>query len=59
MQKFADFVPALPHHRKPLTRNVSQFAWMLFHPPIYRRIPLDSPAESQQFPSHPRSTFYL
>src|ERR1700752_844569 len=56
MQKFPDFVPALSHHLKPLTRDGSQFPGMLFHPRIDSRIPLDSAVESQQFRSHRRST---
>src|ERR1700687_4754978 len=57
MQKLPDFVPALSHHLKPLMRDGSQFTCMLFHPRIDGGIPLDSAVESQQFPSHRRSTF--
>jgi hypothetical protein len=47
MQKLADFVPAFSHHLKPLMRDGSQFARMLFHPRIDGGIPLDSAVESQ------------
>src|SRR5208337_2502190 len=57
MQKLADFVPACSHHRKPLTRDGSQFTCVLFQPSIDGRIPLDSAGESQQFGAHHRSTF--
>src|ERR1700681_4958600 len=59
MQKFPDFVPAFSHHLKPLMRDGSQFACMLFHPRIDGGIPLDSAVESQQFRSHRRSTFFF
>src|SRR5579871_5855754 len=52
MQKFPDFVPAFSHHLKPLMRECSQLARMLFHPRIDGRIPLDRPVESQQIRSH-------
>src|SRR6266478_3354078 len=58
MQKLPDFVPALSHHLKPLMRDGSQFACMLFHPRIDGGISLDSAVESQQFRSHRRSTFF-
>src|SRR5690349_2067124 len=57
MQKLPDFVPAFSHHLKPLMRDGSQFTGMLFHPRIDGGIPLDSAVESQQFRSHPCSTF--
>jgi hypothetical protein len=52
MQEFPDFVSAFPHHLKPLPRDGSQFAGMLFHPHIDGWIPLDCAMESQQFRSH-------
>src|SRR5215831_15806203 len=57
MQKLPDFVPAFSHHLKPLLRDGSQSACMLFHPRFDGGIPLDSAVESQQFRSHRRSTF--
>src|SRR6267143_640162 len=51
MQKLSDFVPAFSHHVKPLVRDGSQFACLLFHPRIDGGIPLDSTVESQQFRS--------
>jgi hypothetical protein len=54
MQKFPDFVAALPHHLKPLMRDGTQFTYMLFHPRIDGGIALDSAVESQQFRSHGR-----
>src|ERR1700686_4682996 len=57
MQKLPDFVPAFSHRLKPLKRDGSQFAGMLFHPRIDGWIPLDSAVESQQFRSHRSSTF--
>src|SRR5580692_1144432 len=57
MQKLPDFVPALSHHLKPLMRDGSQFAWVLFHPRIDGGIPLDSAVESQQFRFHRHSPF--
>src|SRR5216684_7030664 len=56
MQELPDFVPAFSHHLKPLMRDGSQFACMLFHPRIDGGITLDSAVESQQFRSHRRST---
>jgi hypothetical protein len=32
MQELTDFVPAFSHRLKPLMRDASQFASMLFHP---------------------------
>src|ERR1700719_2498683 len=58
MQELPDFVPAFSHHLKPLMRDGSQFACMLFHPRTDGGIPLDSAVESQQFRSHRRSTFF-
>src|SRR5580704_12051279 len=52
MQELPDFVPAFSHYLKPLTRDSSQIACMLFHPGIDGGIPLDSTVESQQFQSH-------
>src|SRR5437867_5581331 len=52
MQNLPNFVPALSHHLKPVLRDGSQFACMLFHPRIDGGIPLDSAIESQQFRSH-------
>jgi hypothetical protein len=57
MQKLPDFVPAFSHRLKPLMRDTSQFICMLFQPRINGRIPQDGAVESQQFPSHRRSTF--
>src|SRR5215471_4285871 len=57
MQKLSDFVPAFSHYFKPLMRDGSQCTCMLFHPGIDSGIALDSTVESQQFPSHRRSTF--
>jgi hypothetical protein len=34
MQELADFVSTFPHHLKPLARDFSQFACMLFHPRV-------------------------
>src|SRR5947199_8428863 len=56
MQKLPDFVPAFSHHLKPLMRDGSQFACMLFHPRIDGGIALDSAVESQQFRPHRHST---
>src|ERR1051325_5140520 len=56
MQKLPDFVPAFSHHFKPLTRDGSQFTGVLFHPRIDGGIPQGRAVESQQFPSHRRST---
>src|ERR1035437_6832179 len=58
MQELPNFVPAFSHYLKPLMRDGSQFACMLFHPRIDGGIPLDSSVESQQFHSHRRSTFF-
>src|SRR3979490_70169 len=58
MQKLPHFVSAFSHHLKPLMRDGSQFARMLFHPHIDGGIPLDSAVESQQFRSHRYSTFF-
>ena len=57
MQKLPDFVPALSHYLKPLTRDRAQFTCMLFQPRVNSRIPLDSAVESQQVRSDHRSTF--
>src|SRR5215472_5720684 len=57
MQKLPDFVPAFSHYLKPLMRDGSQPACMLFHPRIDGGIPFDSAVESQQFRSHRRSAF--
>src|SRR5436305_11618448 len=57
MQKLPDFIPTLSHHLKPLTRDGSQFTWMLVQPRIDGGIPLDSAVESQQFRSLHRSIF--
>jgi hypothetical protein len=54
MQELPDFVPAFSHHAKPLMRDGSQFACVLFHPRIDGGIALDSAVESQQFRSHLR-----
>src|SRR6185312_3054678 len=59
MQYLPDFVPAFSHHLKPLMRDGSQFATMLFHPRIDAGIAFDSTVESQQFRSHRRSIFIL
>src|SRR6266567_9118463 len=58
MQKLPDFVPAFSHRLKPLMRDGSQFARMLFHPRVDGGIPLYSPVESQQFRSHRYSTSF-
>src|ERR1035438_1372018 len=55
MQKLADFVPAVSHHRTPPMCDGSQFPCMLLHPRIDGGVPLDSAVESQQFRSHRRS----
>src|SRR5215831_20036602 len=52
MKKLPDFVPTFSHHLKPLTRDRSQIAWMLFHPRIDGGIPLSSAVESQKIRSH-------
>jgi hypothetical protein len=57
MQKLPDLVPALSHHLKPLMRDGSQFTFILLHPGIDGRIPLNSAVESEQFRSHLRSIF--
>jgi predicted ester cyclase len=57
MQKLPDFVPALAHHLKPLLRDCSQFACMLFHPRVNGGIMLDCAVESQQIRFHRRSIF--
>src|SRR6267378_2094978 len=57
MQKLPDFVSALSHHLKPLTRDGSQFTCVRFHPCIDGGIPLDSAIESQQLCFHRRSPF--
>src|SRR6202007_2452833 len=56
MQQLADFVSAVSHPLKPVLRDGSQFACMLFHPRIDGGIPLNSAIEAQQFGAH-RSTF--
>ena len=57
MQNLPHFVPAFPHHCKPLARDRSQCALLLFHPRIDPGIPLDPAVEPQQFRPHPCSTF--
>src|SRR5437773_12392130 len=57
MQELSNFVPAFSHHLKPLMRDGSQFTFMLFHPRVDGGIPLHRAAKSQEFRSHPRSTF--
>src|SRR5258708_17364231 len=57
MRKLPDFVPALSHHLKPLTRDGSQFTCVRFHPCIAARIPLDSSVPSQRVRSHRASPF--
>src|SRR5262249_40082128 len=52
VHKLPDFVPALSHHLKPLMRDRSQFARMLFQPRINGGIPLYSAVESQQLRLH-------
>jgi hypothetical protein len=56
MQKLPDFVPALSHRRKPLTRDGSQFAVMFFHPRMDGGILLDRAVKSQQFRSRKSKT---
>src|SRR5579864_390827 len=51
MEKFPNLVAAFSHHLKPLMRDGSQFACMLFHPRINGGIALDSAVESQQIRS--------
>jgi hypothetical protein len=57
MQELADFVAALAHHLKPLLRDGSQFAFVVFHPCVDGGIAFDSAVESQQVRSHRRSFF--
>src|SRR6516164_1296245 len=52
MQKLADFVSAFSHHLKPLLRDDSQFACMLFHPAIDGGIAFHSAVQSKQFRSY-------
>jgi hypothetical protein len=59
MHEFANLVPASSHRLEPLTRDGSQFAFMLFHPRIDGGIAFDSTVESQQLRSHRRSAFRL
>jgi hypothetical protein len=59
MQKLPDLVPAFSHHVKPLVRDGSQFARMLFHPRIDGAIPLDGAVESQQFRSPSLHVLYV
>src|SRR5690349_10276839 len=56
MQKLPDLVPALSHDLKPLLRDGSQFACMLYHPSVDAGVPLDRSIESQQVRSQPRSS---
>jgi hypothetical protein len=51
MQKLPNLVSAFSHHLKPLLRDGSQFACMLFHPAIDGRITLDGAVQSKQFRS--------
>jgi hypothetical protein len=53
-RELTDFIPAFSHHAKPVMRDGSQFTYMLSHPGIDGRSPLDSAAKSQQFRSHRR-----
>jgi len=57
MQQFPNFVPASSHHLKPLMRDGSQFASMLFHPRFDGGIAFDSSVESQQLRFHRRPIF--
>ena len=43
MQKLPDFGAAVSHHRKPLTRDGSQFTGMRYHPRMDGGIPFDAP----------------
>jgi hypothetical protein len=54
MDQFADFVSALSHYSKPLTRDVSQFACMLFHPRIDGGIAFNGAVQAEQFRSYHR-----
>jgi hypothetical protein len=58
MHKLPDLVPAFSHYFKPLMRDGSQPASMLFHPRIDGRIALDSAVESQQCRFH-RALWFL
>src|ERR1700744_3450655 len=55
MQSLPDLVSASSHRFKPLMRDGSQFAFMLFHPHVDGGIVFDSSVESQQLGSHRRS----
>src|SRR5579864_229487 len=55
MQKLADFVAAISHHVKPVTRDGSQFAGVVFQPGVDGGIALDSAVESKQIRFHHRS----
>ena len=46
MHQLPNFVPAFSHRLKPLKRDGSQFARVLFHPGIDGGIPLDGSIES-------------
>ncbi len=48
MQGFQNFVPACPHHLKPVARDGSQFTGMRVEPRINGGIAFDSTVESQQ-----------
>src|SRR5262249_24720500 len=56
MYKLTDFVPTLSHDVKPLMRDGSQFAGVLFHPGIDGGVPSDGAVESQEFRFHRRSS---
>lgn len=51
MHEVPDFVAAISHGLKPVLRDASQCTWMILHPLIDSRIPLDSAIESQQIRS--------
>src|SRR5579872_3556440 len=57
MQKLADFVAAFSHDLKPVARDGSQFAGVVFQPRVDGGIALDSAVESQQIRFHRGSAF--
>jgi hypothetical protein len=59
MQKLADFVAAFSHRLKPVTRDGSQFAGVIFQPRVDGGIALDSAVESQEIGFHRRSAFFF
>src|SRR5271154_5639910 len=59
MQELPDFVAASSHHLKPLLRDGSQFARMVFHPRIDGGIMFGSAVESEQLRCHRRPLFHF